>query len=302
MQDAIFSIVMPSFQQGAFIARSISSILSQSFRSFELIVMDGGSTDQTLDVLKHFARKDARIRWYSEPDEGQADAVNKGWQRATGTVLGWLNSDDIYYEEAFAGVARHFLKHPDADMVYGEGDHIDINDRFLARHPTEEWNEDRLRERVLVAQPSVFLHRRVVEKCGLLDARLHYCMDYEYWLRLSQANRMVHYIPRVLSGTRFHAGAKTIHKRLEMHAEVNDMLHRRLGKVPARWLLNYAFVAAGVDGEFRWSTPWRALRVLPCAIEASRRWNGSLPPATLLEWSQGISEKAVRAFERRQAG
>jgi glycosyltransferase involved in cell wall biosynthesis len=301
MQEAILSVVMPSLQQGAFIARAISSVLSQSFRAIELIVMDGGSTDQTLDILKHFARKDARLRWYSEPDAGQADAVNKGWQRATGKLIGWLNSDDIYYAEAFSAVTRHFASHPDTDVVYGEGDQVDINDRFLARHPTEPWNPRRLQESVILPQPSVFMRRQVIDKCGPLDTQLHYCMDYEYWLRLSQINATVRYIPWVLSGTRFHDGAKTLKHRLAMHAEVNDMLRRRLGKVPPAWLLNYAFVAAQADGQLKWSTPWRALSILPHAVRASWQWNHSLPPSTILRWGEGITDKAVRAIERRRA-
>jgi glycosyltransferase involved in cell wall biosynthesis len=301
MQEAKLSIVMPSFNQGAFIARSITSVLSQSYRPIELIVMDGGSTDQSLDVLRHFARKDARLRWYSEKDAGQADAVNKGWQRAEGNILGWLNSDDIFYPHAFRAVMKFLAKYPESDVIYGEGDHVDIDDRFLTRHPTEPWNPKRLEETVFLAQPSVFFRREVIDRCGLLDTQLHFCMDYEYWLRLARAGVSFRYIPWVLSGTRFHRDAKTLKHRLAMHAEVNDMLRSRLGKVPASWLLNYAFVAANADGELDWSTPIRAMMVLPKALQAAWHWNHSIPPSTMLAWGQGMADKASRALKRRRA-
>jgi glycosyltransferase involved in cell wall biosynthesis len=300
MPEAKLSIIMPSLNQGAYIARAIGSVLSQSYRSIELIVMDGGSTDQTQDVLRHFARKDARLRWTSEPDKGQADAVNKGWNQATGEVVGWLNSDDIYYPHAFRAVMKCFAADHDIDVVYGEGDHVDRDDHFLSRHPTEPWNTDRLRESVILAQPSVFFRRSILQHCGLLDPSLHYCMDYEYWLRLSQAGLAFKYIPWVLSGTRFHEDAKTLKHRVAMHAEVNDMLRRRLGAVPARWILNYAFVAAGADTSLSWTTPWRAMMVLPLACQAAWKWNRAITPANVLDWGRGITDKASKALERRR--
>lgn len=297
MEPAL-SIVMPSLNQGRYIARAIESVLGQGLTDVELIVVDGGSTDETLEVLRYFSLRDRRIRWFSEPDGGQSEAVNKGLRRSTGQVIGWLNSDDIYYPDSFRAVLSYFKRNPDTTVVYGEGDWIDENERFLGRHPTEKFDGQRLQESVIIPQPSCFIRRGVIDRCGLLDESLHYCMDYEYWLRLSQRGESFAYIPWVLSGTRMHEEAKTINRRRQMHAEVNDMLHRALGKVPERWLLNYAMVASGVDRELRWSTPVRAFAVLPIAFAAAWKWNRRITPATVLGWSQDVREKAGRAVHR----
>ena len=295
------SVVMPSYNQGPFITRAIESVLDQGIDDLEMIVMDGGSTDETVDILKRFVRKDSRIRFISEKDRGQAHAVNKGISQTTGQVIGWLNSDDLFYPDALPAVLKFFDSHPAIDVVYGDGDHIDVNDRILRRHPTELWDKTRLEETVFLSQPSTFFRRSVVQRCGLLDESLHYSLDYEYWIRLSQAGMSFAYLPRVLSGTRMHDGAKTIDRRLAMHTEVNDMLKSRLGHVPDSWLLNYAFVAAGADTHLRLSTPLRALAILPVAAHASIRWNGTLKGSSILEWAQGIGEKASRAWERKRA-
>jgi glycosyltransferase involved in cell wall biosynthesis len=292
---------MPSFNQGAYIARAIESVLSQEAPPLELIIMDAGSTDQTLDVIKSVARRDARLRWYSERDRGQAHAVNKAWARARGEVVGWLNSDDIYYPEAFAAVLDAFAKHPLADVIYGEGDHLDDQERFVNRHPTEAFHPRRLLESVIMPQPSVFLRREIIERAGGLDESLHYCLDYEYWIRLAGLGVRFQYIPRVLSGTRMHGSAKTVALRLAMHEEINDMLRRQLGRVPRPWLLNYAFVAAGADGRLSWRTPTRLPAVLFHAISAARRWNGSVTASDLVAWGHGVADKANRAIERRRA-
>jgi len=295
------SVVMPSYNQAPFIARAVESVLRQGMKDLELIVMDGGSKDDTVSILSEFARKDSRVRFISEPDRGQAHAVNKGIAQTTGDVIGWLNSDDLYYPGALSAVLQFLDNYPHIDVVYGDGDHVDENERILRRHPTEPWNKHRLEESVILSQPSTFFRRSVVAQCGVLDETLHFALDYEYWLRLSQKGMHFAYLPRVLSGTRMHDAAKTIDRRLAMHVEVNDMLKRRLGHVPDRWLLNYAFVAAGADTHLRLSTPLRALAVLPVAARASLKWNGKLRGASFLEWAQGIGEKASRVLERKRA-
>lgn len=230
------SIITPSLNQGRFLERTIQSVLSQKIEGLEYHVVDGGSTDASPSIL---ARYSNRLQWRSEPDRGQAHAVNKGIRTSRGEIIGWLNSDDIYYSGALAAVLQFFAAHPEAEILYGEADHIDEQDRVLAPYPTEEWDYGRLQEICFLCQPAVFFRRRLVERVGLLDERLHYCMDYEYWLRIGQTTPFYRIHPS-LAGSRLYPGNKTLGSRLAVHREINDMFRRRLGRVPAKWLFGYA--------------------------------------------------------------
>ena len=231
------SIITPSYNQGRFILRTLQSVANQSGAEIEHVIIDGGSTDETVPILKNFGHG---IRWISEKDKGQAHAVNKGIRASDGEILGWLNSDDIYYPGAIARVAKFFELHPGVDVVYGMADHIDLDDQAFERYPTEPWNFERLRETCFICQPALFLRRRVVEQYGLLDESLQYCMDYEYWLRLGKAGVCFYYLEEYLAGSRLYANNKTIGARVNVHREINNMFKIKFGQVPNRWLLNYA--------------------------------------------------------------
>ena len=131
------SVVTPSFNQGQFIQRTLESVATQTGAEIEHVVFDGGSTDDTVDVLKRFGNG---VKWISEKDKGQTDAVNKGIRATDGEIIGWLNSDDVYYPGAIARVVAFFETHPDVDVVYGMADHIDLSDYAFEAYPTEPWN------------------------------------------------------------------------------------------------------------------------------------------------------------------
>lgn len=275
MKGPSLCVVTPSFNQGRFIERTIRSVLDQGVEGLEYYVADGGSTDETIGILRRY---DGRLRFCSERDGGQADAVNKGIRATSGEIIGWLNSDDIYYAGALKAVQTYFAGHPEAEVLYGEANHIDEEDRVIEPYYTEDWDYERLKEICFVCQPAVFFRRRLVERAGPLDAGLRFCMDYEYWLRLGALTSFVR-LPVLLAGSRLYGGNKTLGQRTAVHREINDMLCRRLGAVPERWICNYAHAVVEGWGLKR-DTP-RQDRLFVAALVlvttfASLRWNRRL--------------------------
>ena len=282
------SIITPSFNQGQFIERTLQSVACQTGAEIEHVVFDGGSTDNTLEILKDFRPP---VQWVSKKDNGQTDAVNKGISATDGEIIGWLNSDDIYYHDAIARVVAFFKANPDIDVIYGMADHIDLEDHAFESYPSEPWDFERLKETCFICQPALFLRRRVVEMYGLLDETLNYCMDYEYWLRLGKAGARFAYIEEKLAGSRLYADNKTLGSRVKVHREINDMLKRLFGKVPDRWLFNYAHVV--VEGKInREERPfWFMIRLLVTSTISALRWTGKVTPNmkySLIQWGKSV--------------
>jgi glycosyltransferase involved in cell wall biosynthesis len=269
------SVVTPSYNQGQFIQRTLESVASQDGADIDHVIFDGGSTDDTVGVLKRFSDG---IKWISEKDKGQTDAVNKGIRATDGEIIGWLNSDDIYYPNAIARVTAYFEAHPEVDVIYGMADHIDLVDYAFEPYPTEPWNFERLRDTCFICQPAAFFRRRVVEKHGLLDEQLNYCMDYEFWLRLGKAGVRFAYLEEKLAGSRLYAENKTLGARLKVHGEINDMQKTLFGTVPDRWLWNYAHAVIDERIDRHKSPRWFALRMIIVMLKAARRWNGHISP------------------------
>lgn len=284
------SIVTPSYNQGVFIERTLRSVASQSGAEIEHVIFDGGSTDDTVAVLEKFP---GPIKWVSEKDRGQTDAVNKGIRATDGDIIGWLNSDDIYYPDAIARVVAFFAAHPEVQLVYGMADHIDENDLAFEAYPTEPWNFERLKETCFICQPALFFRRGVVEAHGLLDERLNFCMDYEYWLRLGKAGVKFAYLEHKLAGSRLYADNKTLGSRIKVHAEINDVMKAKFGVVPDRWIWNYTHAVVEARTQ-RAQQPRRfALSMLMVAIWASWRWNrqitAGIRPGVRDLWSRFVS-------------
>ena len=264
------SVITPSFNQGAFIARTLASVANQSHPPLEHLIFDGGSSDNTLAVLRQAG---GSVRWVSRPDGGQADAVNHGLKAARGDVIAWIYSDDIYYPQAFAQVAARFAADPSIDVVYGDADHIDLQDQPFEPYPTAVWDPWLLPHVCFICQPALFFRRQVLDRVGLLNPNLRYCMDYEFWLRLANAGCRFTYLPVKLAGSRLYPSNKTLADRPAVHHEIAEMLLTRNGTVPLRWVVAYANHSAAS----RWSpelNPWRyrhhALRML---IRQQWHWN-----------------------------
>src|SRR5437016_2863998 len=176
----LVSVVTPSFNQEEYIEATIRSVLGQDYPAIEYIVVDGGSGDSTIEILKRYQGK---LTWTSEKDAGQADAINKGFARARGEIVAWLNSDDTYEPGAISAAVGYLRAHPDVAMVYGEANFIDAAGKFIGRCAhVEEFDAGRLvNYSDFIVQPASFFRRSALEAVGGLDPSLHYAMDYDLW-------------------------------------------------------------------------------------------------------------------------
>jgi len=184
------SVITPSFNQARFIERTIVSVLSQSHADIEYIVMDGGSTDGTVEILGKYSDK---IIWRSEKDEGQSHAINKGLRMATGDIVAYLNSDDTYEPGALTRVATFFENNPDARWVYGKCRIIDEQDHEIRKAITlyknllsKSYSYRKLLSENFICQPATFWKRELLSEIGYLNEDERFCMDYEFWLRIGQ--------------------------------------------------------------------------------------------------------------------
>jgi glycosyltransferase involved in cell wall biosynthesis len=223
-----FTIVMPSYQQAAYLPTALASLEAQCPASFELIVQDGGSTDGSVEILREFAaRAPFPMQWESGPDGGQAAALNRGIRKARGAFLGCVNSDDLLRPGALQAVAETFTAHPEADVVYGRAAFLDPKGLPLGEHPLGEWSLESLLERCGISQPACFWRRSLVERVGLFDETLHGSFDYDYWLRAAPCARAV-FVDRVLAAAHCHDAAKTFRDRRRL-LEESCLLQARHG-------------------------------------------------------------------------
>ncbi|MGQ0553278.1 MAG: glycosyltransferase family 2 protein [Planctomycetota bacterium] len=275
------TIVMPSLGQGEFIERAIQSVLGQRLAGLQFVVRDGGSGDDTQAILAQYA---GQVESLSEPDQGQAQAVNKALAAARGEVIGWLNADDVYYPRTLSVIAEAFASDPQLDVLYGDADYIDAHDRVLQRYPTEAFSAQRLYEHCFLCTPAVFFRRRLVTKLGGLDESLHYCMDYEYWLRLAKAGARFQYLPQTLAGARLHPASKSVGRPVDHAREVVELLSRHLGRVPDQPLRHLAHVL--VESRGLAISRHRLLNRLakaPLGLALAWRYNRRLP-LSMLGW------------------
>lgn len=203
------SMVTPSFNQGRFLEKTIQSVLDQAYADLEYIIIDGGSTDESVGIIKKYEKY--LKYWVSEPDRGQSHAINKGFAQAGGDLLGWVNSDDYYLAGAFQHAAELFGAHPQAGAIVGAGQYVDGSGKVIScKEPAQVsleamygWLEDSL-----FMQPSCFFTRDAWKRCGPLDEKIHIAMDLDLWFRLAKHYSFVT-TPEIFSASLLHAQAKT---------------------------------------------------------------------------------------------
>jgi glycosyltransferase involved in cell wall biosynthesis len=204
----LVSILTPSFEQGRFLRDCLDSVARQTYPAIEQVVVDGGSTDETLSVL---AAAGDGVRWTSEPDRGQADAVNKAFERSSGEIVGWLNSDDgLFAADTVERVVAAFQRHPGVDVVFGDAAFVDESG-LIVRHYRSRWRaRGRLPLTSPISQPAAFLRRSALEPAEpLLRADLHRKLDYELWLRLRSRGARFRHVPFVVAVDRDHSLRKS---------------------------------------------------------------------------------------------
>jgi glycosyltransferase involved in cell wall biosynthesis len=282
------SVITPSYNQGAFLAETVQSVLAQADEDTEYFVADGASTDDSCEILRRY---DGQLKWVSEPDRGQAHAVNKGIAATSGEIIGWLNSDDVYAPGALQRVRDVFQAEPTVDVVYGQANLIDADGNVVGAYPVEPISPRRMRDTCTLCQPAVFFRRSVVDRFGPLDEELQFCMDYEYWLRLSTGGAQFHLTDRVLACSRVHEDTKTLARRSEAYREACRMLRSRLGHTPGRWLFGYAAAQAEEKGYSR----SRPLRLFLASAWRAARADLYLHGRPTTRWWEGLVD-CVRRF------
>jgi hypothetical protein len=268
------SLVTPSYNAAPFLRAAIDSVLAQDYPAIEYLVMDGGSHDGTLEILRDYGD---RIRWVSAKDAGQADAIARGLAQTSGTLLGWLNADDVLKPGAVRSMVEAFQTHPEVALVYGQADFIDAHGQFLGPCTVVEPYD---RHRLLyygdyIIQPAALFTRQAYRDAGGLDPSLNWAMDWDLWLRLTQKHAAL-YLPRELASYRWLGSNKTAQGGFDRLAEV-EAVARRHGcpGLPAYFRLEKARLLAATAQQSGQRGDWvgmvRQLAAAVAAIAASWR-------------------------------
>jgi glycosyltransferase involved in cell wall biosynthesis len=206
--NPLVSIVTPSYNQAKYLEETIQSVINQEYPHIEYLVVDGGSTDGSIDILQKY---DERISWWvSEADNGQTDAINKGFTRSKGKILAWLNSDDTYQANAVSEAVSYFQSHSKVGLVYGDANYINSSGKIIGKFNAQQTSYNRLRRGgVYIPQQAAFWRANLWQQVSPLDPSFYFAMDYDLWVRLSRITE-IRYHPKYWANFRLHDDAKTI--------------------------------------------------------------------------------------------
>ena len=248
------SVITPSYNQGIFIEECLASVVAQSFRPLEHLIYDPGSSDDSIAIINNYRSVDL----FEEPDNGQAHAINKGLNQAKGDIIAWINADDYYYDgKVFAMISERFSNADAPDIIYGKGRYVDqegkaLKDAYINRSP--ETLPTRLHREVGILQPSLFFKRDIIQRIGLLDEALNFCMDYDYWIRAVKHHLKFAFIDVYLSFARLYPENKTIGKRGDSYIETCNTVMKHFGYVHPAWIRRLAeYSIEGFDGVISYS-------------------------------------------------
>jgi glycosyltransferase involved in cell wall biosynthesis len=281
----LVSIVTPSYNQGRFLEATLSSVLEQEYPNIEYLVVDGASTDNSVEIIRKYA---GRIHWWvSEKDDGQSDAVNKGMRRARGEIIGWLNSDDIYLPGTVSAAVTAFRSSPQAGVVYGDALAIDGNGKAFNLMHSRQYTLVDLMAFNIICQPAAFLRRPVLEQAGYLNPAYHLLMDTLLWMKMARLAPVVH-VPQVWAAARYHDQAKNRTRGADYGREARVLIEdlKRESEFSEIIAANGKRIMAGVnrfDGFYLTDAgqPGEALR-------AYARSFGLHPPTALGDWKHII--------------
>ena len=289
----LVSIVTPSRNMASYVRQTVESVLTQTYPRIEYTLMDGGSTDGTVDIVRDLAPR-ARIVTAAN-DGGAAAAINAGFAQSAGEILGWLSADDLYAPRAVELAVAEFEKHPDADVVYGDGLWIDSEGKEIRPYPTRDFDPALFGNDCYLCQPAVFFRRSAFERVGGLNPKLRTAYDYDLWIRLSRGGRFQR-VREVFACSRMHAGNKTFGDRETVLREAMELQRSYFHYVPMGWVFSYVVYKS--DGLDQFWQPLRpSVRTYFQSLPEGLRWNARRPIRFFGDWLRKapILIDAVRA-------
>jgi len=313
VEQPLVSIITPSYNQVSYLEETISSVLAQDYPNIEYWIMDGGSTDGSIDVIKKHAH--LIQGWLSEPDVGQGDAINKGFERITGDIVAWLNSDDLYRPGAFSRAVAVLQEHPEVGLVYSDVDSINAQGEVFNRMTYGDYQLADLMAFNIIGQPSVFFRRSLLERAGYLDTSYQYLLDHHLWLRMALFTKFKYVPGEVWAVARMHPGAKNVAAAAQFGEEAYRLVEWMLederfephikGHVNRMWAgahrLNAFYL---LDGDKRCAALqayWRGFWCYPPAVLNDwRRIAFALSPVTLDKMRDRYLERRKRTHQKEE--
>lgn len=291
LDPPLVTIVTPTLNAGAHLVEAIESVLSQDYPRIEYIVMDGGSTDNTSEILERYR---GRLRACTGNDAGAADAINRGLRLGAGEICAWLSGDDTFLPGAVSAAVAMFTTDPALGVVYGDGRWTTGDGSLIGRYPTSPQAIQDLWRECTICQPAAFVRRSALEQVGFIDQRLQSAFDYDLWIRLSKVVRFG-YLERCLATSRMHASNKTFSQRRTGLQEAIVLQRRHYGYAPLQSV--YSYCAYRVDGRDQFFQPLRrSVLAFGLSLPYGVAVNRGMRRRFLREWTAWITLRGLRGL------